>query len=73
MGHDVNNVWISGNNVEYKTNIKEPFTHKFDLIVNAVGGSRFGKFPSTIQLNGCQYQNNTISIVSNSGWPNWTY
>ena len=73
MGHDINNVWISGNNVEYKTNIKEPFTHKFDLIVTAMGGSRFGKFPSTIKLNGCPYQPNTISIRPNGNWPNWTY
>jgi hypothetical protein len=72
MGHDPSKVWISGSNVEYKTNIQEPFTHKFDLLVNAVGGSRFGKFPSTIQLNGCPIQNNTISIRRTGSWPNWT-
>jgi hypothetical protein len=72
MGHDINNVWISGNNVQYKTNIREPFTHKFDLIVTGMGGARSAKFPSTIKLNGCPTQANVISIIPNGNWPNWT-
>jgi hypothetical protein len=72
MSHNIGYVRISGNNVQVTTTIREPYTHTFDLIVTGRGGSRYGKFPSTIQLNGCPYQPNTISIIPNGNWPNWT-
>jgi hypothetical protein len=51
----------------YPTNIREPYTLRFNILVYAVG-NRYGRFPSTIQIQGCDNEANTITNPKEYAW-----
>ena len=53
--------------VTYPTNIKEPYTLRFNILVYAVG-NRYNRFPSTIVLQGCDNEANIITNPNESAW-----
>jgi len=72
-GTDVSHVSVSSSTFTYKTNFKEPRTLNFNLIVHAQGDGINGKthiqsFPSSIKIQGCDNESNTISNPNENAW-----
>jgi len=53
--------------VTYPTNIREPYTLRFNILVKSVG-NRYGRFPSTILIQGCDNEANTITNPNEAAW-----
>ena len=72
-GTDAGYLSVSGSRVKYRTNIVEPKILKFNLKVHAQGDGINGKshtkeFPTTILIQGCDNEANTISNPSETAW-----
>lgn len=72
-GEDAKYIKISGSTFTYKTNLIEPKTLKYNIRVHAQGDGINGHthvqdFPSTILIQGCDNEGNTIS---NPGFKAW--
>ena len=57
----------SGAIFTYPTNIKEPYTLRFNILVRSVG-NRYARFPSTILIQGCDNEANTITNPKEYAW-----
>lgn len=62
--HESSYMSLWGDKITYKSNIKEPKTLKFDLVVTAEGGTRTQTFSSSILIQGCDNEANTITNPS---------
>jgi hypothetical protein len=67
-GTDARYVSVSGKTLTYQTNIREPYTLRFNLRVHGIGGTRTQIFPSTIKLQGCDNEKN---VITNPGFRAW--
>jgi hypothetical protein len=72
-GADATHITISSNVLRYKTNFVEPRTLNFNLKVHAYGdtwnGASHNKdFASSIKIQGCDNEGNSITNPGNSAW-----
>ena len=72
-GTDASHITIENDVLKYKTDFVEPRTLSFNLKVHAYGDTLNGAshnkdFASSIKIQGCDNESNTISNQGNSAW-----